>query len=200
MSEDVLINGGHPKFMVIGHNFGCASYRQEIDAASREDDKVTWRNLDSLLVSVGIRPELFFRTNWFVGLLAGDKQVGKFLRGEHQEYEESCRRLLIDQVKLIRPKAIFFLGPEVATRAHRIASGLAPWKDAKRWADIDQGAIEHSLRGVAISETDLTVNVAALLHTSFGSANQSRRMKNMVVPMTEAEIIGEALAGCGSYC
>ncbi len=35
--------------------------------------------------------------------------------------------------------------------------------------------------------------MAALLHPSFGAANQSRRMKNMAVPLTEAEIIRAAL-------
>ena len=170
LSESMLLNRGHPQFMVIGHNFGCVAYRKEIELSSREDDKATWRNLDSLLAKAGIQSELFFRTNWFVGLLPGDKQIGKFLRGKHVEYEENCRRLLIDQIKLIRPKAIFLLGPEVASRVHQIAPALVPWKGAKRWSDIDQSVIGHSLPRVPISETDLTVKVAALLHTSFGAA------------------------------
>jgi hypothetical protein len=37
--------------------------------------------------------------------------------------------------------------------------------------------------------------VAALLHPSFGTANQSRRMANMPIPSTEAEIMSRALAG-----
>jgi hypothetical protein len=40
---------------------------------------------------------------------------------------------------------------------------------------------------------NFSVNVAALLHPSIGAANQGRRVRNMPVPMTEAEIIRTAL-------
>jgi hypothetical protein len=63
---------------------------------------------------------------------------------------------------------------------------------------IDRSDIGHSLGGVAVSETKLTINVAASLHPSFGTANQSRRMKNMLVRMTVSEIVAQALAGCSA--
>src|ERR1035438_2412141 len=80
LCESSLHGGALPTIMAIGHNFGCADYRTKIDSAGREDDKATWRNLDSLLVRAGSRPELCYRTNWFVGLLPGKGQTGKFLR------------------------------------------------------------------------------------------------------------------------
>jgi hypothetical protein len=58
-----------------------------------------------------------------------------------------------------------------------------------RWIDIDQSSVGHSLKDAKIPELNHRVNVVALLHPSFGAANQSRRMKNMAVPLTEIEII-----------
>jgi uracil-DNA glycosylase len=195
LTESVLVNGGAPDCVVIGHNFGCMSYRLGIEGASREDDKATWRNLDSLFRQAEVGADRFFRTNWFVGLLEGDKQTGKFLKRSHPQYEEECRLLLLEQLRVLRPKAILVLGPEVARRTHRIAPMLAPWANAKSWADIDRSAVGHSVRNVAIPEADIVTNVAALLHTSFGTANQSRRMQNMTARMTEAEIVTQILFG-----
>lgn len=182
-----------PTIFAIGHNFGCAAYRTEIQAAGREDDKATWRNLDSLLVRAGSRPELCYRTNWFVGLLPGSLQIGKFLRSPDQFYEAACNRLLVAQIKFLRPRAILLLGPEVASRAHQIIPALTPWRGSSRWIDIDRSSIGHSFRNAHIPTADVTSNVAALLHPSFGTVNQARRMKNMVEPVSEADIIRAAL-------
>ena len=122
-----------PTIMAIGHNFGCATYREEIGPAGREDDKSTWRNLDALLLTAGSSPARCFRTNWFIGLLPGDKQVGRFLLRPDPKYERACRSLLIKQIHFLRPTAILLLGPEVASRAYQIMPELAPWKDAGRW-------------------------------------------------------------------
>jgi uracil-DNA glycosylase len=193
LSELALRKGTPPSIMAIGHNFGCADYRQAIQAAGREDDKATWRNLDSLLIRAGSRPELCFRTNWFVGLLPGKVQVGEFLRYLDLTYEEACNRLLVEQIKLVQPKVILILGPQVARRAYQVIPALAPWRRASRWNDIDGSSIGHSPRKVNIPIAGISANIAALLHPSFGAANQSRRMKNMLQPTTEIEIVRAAL-------
>jgi hypothetical protein len=76
--------------MAVGHNFGCEDYRDEIDAAGREDDKPTWRNLRRLLADADDVPiESCFMTNWFIGLQPGNKQVGEFLSRSDSRYERS---------------------------------------------------------------------------------------------------------------
>lgn len=182
-----------PTIMAIGHNFGCEAYREQIKPAGREDDKATWRNLDSLLRRAGSTPEEWFRTNWFVGLLPGDKQTGRFLRNPDAAYEQACRVLLVKQIKELRPKAVFLLGPEVASRAYQIMPSLTPWRNAKKWSDIDSSSIGHSPRGVEVPEAKVRTNITALLHPSFGAANQGRRMKSMPLPQTEVEIVRAAL-------
>jgi uracil-DNA glycosylase len=192
LSELALYSGIQSTIMAIGHNFGCADYRTDIQAAGREDDKATWRNLDSLLVRAGSRPELCFRTNWFVGLLPGKVQTGKFLRAPDKFYEATCNRLLIEQIKLLRPRVILLLGPQVAGRAYQIIPALTPWRGASSLIDIDRSSIGHSPRNVEIPAAGMFSNIAALLHPSFGAANQGRRMKNMMEPATEADIIRKA--------
>lgn len=193
LSHPIPPDDRRPTIMAIGHNFGCADYREDIGSAGREDDKATWRNLDALLLKAGFNPVQCFRTNWFIGLLPGGKQVGRFLLRSDPGYEQACRQLLIKQIQFLQPTAILLLGPEVAGRACEIMPALAPWRDAGKWIDIDRSPIGHSPRDVEIPAANLSTNVAALLHPSFGSANQGRRMKNMLVPLTEAEIIRAAL-------
>ena len=193
LDQSALRGVDRPRVMVVGHNFGCEAYRQQIDAASREDDKVTSRNLDTLLRQAGVDPELAYRTNWFVGLLPGKQQTGTFLRGRHPAYEDQCRYLLIEQVKLIQPDTILFLGAQFAARTHCFIEGLRPWKAARSLSAIDVSSIGHSHRGLTFSGTQVRVNVAALLHPSFGAVNQERRMRRMASPMTEVEIIRRAV-------
>jgi uracil-DNA glycosylase len=193
LSHPLPSDDRRPAIMAIGHNFGCADYRMEIGSAGREDDKATWRNLDALLLKAGTKPEQCFRTNWFIGLLPGGKQVGRFLLRSDPGYEQACRQLLIKQIEFLRPIAILLLGPEVASRAYQIMPALKPWRDADKWIDIDRSSIGHSARNVEVPAAGMTTNVVALLHPSFGAANQGRRMRNMAVPLTEVEIIRAAL-------
>jgi uracil-DNA glycosylase len=194
LSHAALHQNVRPTIIAIGHNFGSEEYRNEIQPAGREDDKATWRNLDALLIQAGADPSQCFRTNWFIGLLPGTKQTGRFLRKPDHDYEQACLALLVEQIREIRPVAILLLGPEVASRAHTLIPALAPWRGAERWIDIDQSTIGHSARDVEVPVADLRTNVVALLHPSFGTANQSRRMTNMRIPVTEVDIIRAALA------
>lgn len=170
-------------------------YRNEIQPAGREDDKATWRNLDALLLKAGSNPAECFRTNWFIGLLPGSKQIGRFLRRPDNDYEQACRSLLVKQIQEIKPIAILLLGPEVASRAYSLIPALAPWRGAKKWIDIDQSTIGHTARDVEVPGANVRTNVVALLHPSFGTANEGRRMKNMRIPTTEADIIRASLRG-----
>jgi uracil-DNA glycosylase len=194
LSHAAPCRNDYPTIIAFGHNFGCEAYRNEIQPAGREDDKATWRNLDALLLQAGSNPAQCFRTNWFVGLLPGSKQTGRFLRKPDHQYEQACLSLLVKQIQEIKPTAILLLGPEVASRAYSLIPVLAPWRGAKKWIDIDQSTIGHTARDVEVPAASVRTNLVALLHPSFGAANQSRRMKNMHTPATEVDIIRAALA------
>jgi uracil-DNA glycosylase len=200
LSHDFDPQNGRPTLMAIGHNFGGETYRRNLEppGPGREDidGRRTWCKLDVLLRKVNhpnSRPSNCYRTNWFIGLLPGDKQNGAFLLKPDPIYENACRSLLIKQIRCLRPTAILLLGPEVARRAYQLFPALAPWRDAKDFAEIDRSSIGHSQRNVEIASANRRTNVVALLHPSQGAGNEARRMKNMTAPFAEAELIRAAL-------
>ena len=191
--------GPLPAIMAIGNNFGSAEYRRDIDHAGREDDKTTWRNLDALLSEAGANPAQCFRTNWFIGLLPGNRQTGSFLLQADPAYEEACRALLLKEIRGLHPSTLLFLGLDVCRRAHQIIPALIPWRAAKGWIDIDQSSIGHSVHDVDVPTADLRTNAVALLHPSFVKSNESRRMKNMPVPATQVQIVRSVLGSFGRH-
>jgi hypothetical protein len=197
LSEAAIRKGLIPTFMAIGHNFGYEGYRDAIGVAGRgREDNITgtWRSLDRLLHQAGLDPDFCFRTNWFVGLRAGDDNDGPFLVKNDETYEEACRLLLLRQINHLRPKAILLLGPVVVKRSYRIAPALSQWRFPRKstitFADIDGKG--HTVEGAAIQDSEHSANVVALLHPSKGWLNQPLRKKR--ISLTEAELIRGALS------
>ena len=180
--------------MVVGHNFGCAQYRQDIRLAGREDDKATWRNLRGLLTDADVPIESCFMTNWFVGLQPGSKQVGEFLSRPDSRYERECSELLLEQIRTLKPHVILLLGLPVVGRAHRIMPSLRPWADAPNWGVVDSSSLGASAYGVEIPGTGVKANVVALLHPSFSPSNQRHRRIAFPVEKPEVEMIRSATA------
>jgi hypothetical protein len=181
-----------PGIMAIGHNFGCEDYRNEIDAAGREDDKATWRNLRRLLADAKVPIESCFMTNWFVGLQPGNKQVGEFLSRPDLRYERECRELLLEEIRTLKPHVILLLGLPVVGRAHRIMPSLRPWGDAPNWDAVDLSTLGSIAYGVEIPGTGVKANVVALLHPSFSPSNQRYRRTVFPVEKPEVEMIRRA--------
>lgn len=181
-----------PEIMVIGHNFGCEDYRNEIEAAGREDDKATWRNLQRLLAGAGVESDRCYMTNWFVGLLPGNKQVGRFLVQPSPRYEAECLQLLCEQMKGLKPAVILLLGLPVVTRAYEIMPSLRPWAGAANWGVVDSSSIGPVAYGIEIALANIKANVVALLHPSFSSSNQRYRRAAFPGPNPEIEMVRRA--------
>jgi len=175
-----------PNLMAIGHNFGSEAYRNEIDAAGREDDKATWRNLRRLLSNADLPIESCFMTNWFIGLQPGNKQVGEFLSRPAMRYERECGELLLEEMQTLKPKVILLLGLPVVGRAHRIMPSLRPWADAPDWNQVDSSSLGPVAYGVEILGTEVRANIVALLHPSFSPSNQ--RYRRTAFPIEKPEI------------
>ena len=188
-----------PTVIAIGHNFGCADYRDEIDAAGREDDKATWRNLRRLLADAEVGIESCYMTNWFVGLQPGDKQVGEFLAHPSPLYEAECRQLLLDQIDGLKPSVILLLGLPVVVRAYGIMPALRPWAGASNWNAVDASSIGPVAFDVEIPGTSVRANVVALLHPSFSPSNQRYRRSLFAVLKPEVEMVRRAMTTGASY-
>jgi uracil-DNA glycosylase len=183
-----------PDIMAVGHNFGCEDYRNEINAAGREDDKATWRNLSRLLADADVPVESCFMTNWFVGLQPGSKQVGEFLSHPDSRYERECSELLLEQIRALKPHVILLLGLPVVGRAHRIMPTLRPWANAPDWSVVDSSSLGSVTREVEIPGTDVKATIVPLLHPSFSPSNQRHRRSRFPVKKPEVEMIRSATA------
>ena len=187
-----------PIVMAIGHNFGCADYRNVIDAAGREDDKATWRNLRRLLADADVGIESCYMTNWFVGLQPGDKQVGEFLAHPSPRYEAECQQLLLDQIEGLKPSVILLLGLPVVVRGYGIMPALRPWAGASNWSAVDASSIGPVAYGVEIPGTGVRANIVALLHPSFSPSNQRHRRGIFPMPKPEVEMVRRAMTAASS--
>ena len=176
-----------PQIFVIGHNFGSGEYRTSLEKKGREDDKATWRGLRRLLGRAGIPMAECFFTNWFIGLMPGNQQTGKFLLEPSVPYEEACRNLLLDEIAWIRPKLILLLGKEVTQLAHGIMPALDPWKSCKTWAEIDERLAPVQREVLVPKAKGHAAKVIALLHPSFGAANRQRR-RSVDYPQNDPEV------------
>jgi hypothetical protein len=178
-----------PTIVAVGHNFGSEYYRNQIDEASREDDKRTWRNLRHSLRDADVPIEYCFMTNWFIGLQPGKKQIGEFLSRPDSRYERECSELLLDQIRTLKPDVILLLGLSVVGRAHQIMPMLRPWADAPNWSAVDSSRIGPVAYGVEIPGTGIQTNVVALLHPSFSPSNQRYRKMAFTVKKPEVEMV-----------
>lgn len=122
--QNPTVDDPWPNIVAIGHNFGSEDYRKRIEAAGREDDNATWRNLRRLLADAEIPLESCFMTNWFVGLQPGKKQIGEFLLHPDSRFERDCSDLLLEQIRILKPRVILLLGLPVVNLAHRIMPEL----------------------------------------------------------------------------
>ena len=191
-----------PDILVVGHNFGTLDYRKKLAEkfGGSEDNKPTWRNLKSLLGDVMDR---CFMTNWFIGF--GSNQTGKFLPNHTcnsgcspsetkcsiRKYEEECLNLIINQIRVLKPKAVLLLGEEVIRRAHKIAPDndrLKSWhriKASRFFSEVDKiGALASN---VDVPEEDFTTNFVALIQPSFHMQNHAHRAPEALrVKLTQA--------------
>lgn len=125
--------------MVLGHNLDTESgYRKALDSGvSHGDPSVpghpmmsTWVGLYKLLDFAGVDRTEFFFTNVFVGLMTGDRNVGRFTRHATAEYHAWRREFLKLQVHTMRPKAVLVLGTHACDDVADIVHPL-PWPHGK---------------------------------------------------------------------
>lgn len=91
-----------PDIVVIGHNFGCVTYRDGLTYG--EEHVKTWLGLKWLFGKAKVPFLSCYLTNWFIGLLPGEEQEGPFLLEPNPAYETACKGLLIEQITVIRPR------------------------------------------------------------------------------------------------
>ncbi len=192
-----------PDILVIGHNFGTLEYRKLVEKfGGSEESKPTWSNLIRLLGEVSVDLDRCFMTNWFIGF--GPKQIGKLLK-DHicgsacspaetkcsiRRYEKECLDLIIDQIRVFKPKAVLLLGEEVIRRAHKIAPNneqLKSWGTVKGTSFFSKVDSIGALASNVVLAADFRTNFVALVHPSFHHLNHVLRAPNALREKLERE-------------
>jgi hypothetical protein len=101
--------------MFVGHNLDSettftARVRSNRPNGDPNRPMATWRNLYRVLRRAEVDLAECFFTNVYVGLLGGKRAVGKFPGANDARFTEWCRDFLRQQIEMMRPRAIVFLG------------------------------------------------------------------------------------------
>ncbi len=161
------------KVMVLGHSFDSeAGYRRSLIKAGENLKGPTWRNLLKVLDEAGIPPGHCFFTNFFMGLFAGDKPIGKFPGARDTRFVEWCRAFLVEQIAVQKPKLILALGGFVPDLVGPLAPKLAAWAKHKTLKELDEAKVAV-LKNVRLGDNDVTL--MALTHPCLRGANVIKR-------------------------
>lgn len=162
------------KVMVLGNYFDSEDgYRRSLQRGD-ELYTPTWKNLVTLLESVGIRREDCFFTNIYMGLSIGDSNTGPSPGAKNPEFRRRCESLLAEQIAAQKPRLILTLGRFVPKFIAALSPGLAAWRRCASLSGLDDtGPLKQGVQfGGAM---DRATVVVALVHTSLRKANVWRR-------------------------
>lgn len=181
-----------PGIVIVGHNFGCVTYRQGLSYG--EEHGRTWLGLKWLFQKAEVPFVSCYLTNWFIGLLPGDKQEGPFLLEPDNDYENACVELLLEQLTAIRPRILLLLGRHVVQRAHVIMPRLTNWSAATTWTEIDLALdpVQYNVPIILTDGSTLSLTVVALLHPARNAGNQRFRRTRYQTKIPEAAMLSQA--------
>ena len=164
--------------MVLGQDFGHEKYYADVvkDGKESETGSKTWSNLLRILDELAIDRNNCFYTNAIMGVRRQGKMTGKSPAFKDERFVEECRRLLLKQIEIQKPKTIFVLGKETAHFLPPLAEELQPWKKLGSFSVIDNDGI-HTIK-VKFSN-GVKCTAVLLTHPSYRHVNvRLRRFQN----------------------
>lgn len=182
------------KVMVLAHNFGC---ERDYEPSRRGESLrcPTWRNLLHLLEECCIRREDCFFTDFYMGLLKGNRSVGKF--PSSKEFDKECQRFLTEQINVQQPRLILTLGAVVPPVIAPLSPELARWRDCGTLKELDAQQISL-IPSATFPNSDVrsTVAVAALTHPCMPNISH-RRYRGCSGAEAQSAILVDALPHAG---
>jgi len=116
------------EIMVLGHDFHSeAGYHASLRRGYESPQQPTWRNLVALLTQAGIPLKTCFFTNVYMGLRAGTQTIGPFPGARNAAFVLHCRRFLLRQLEVQRPRLILTLGIVAPYVLASLSEGLKDW-------------------------------------------------------------------------
>lgn len=116
----------------------------------------TWRNLYSLLKAADVDRRHCFFTNAYVGLVAGQKAVGRFPGADSPQFVAWCRDFLLYQIAVMRPSALITLGADARRFVGELSTDLGAWRARRADPIVNRARIEgHQLVAVALAHPSM---------------------------------------------
>ncbi len=161
--------------MVLGHDFHSEiEYRRSLKRNRENHTQPTWRNILKLLEQAAIPTDECFFTNFFMGLRQGTITTGVFPGSKSKPYLEHCRRFLLRQLEVQRPRLVLTLGVRVPCLVAPMSPELAPWQMRQGLKHLDAcGPIQRKVSFAGLPGFRTTV--VALTHPSLRHASVRHR-------------------------
>jgi hypothetical protein len=99
------------KIMVLGNNFGSRGDIEKVRKdPTRDTQTPTWRNMCELFSRANIHEECCFFTNAYMGVVSGEKNIGRTPGCQDAVYLKFCQQMFFYQLGVQRPRLIVALG------------------------------------------------------------------------------------------
>jgi hypothetical protein len=184
--------------MVLGHDFhSVRQYELSRQRGFERPTQPTWRHLLALLADAGIPPAGCFFTNVFMGLREGAATTGPFPGRHAPDFVAFCRRFLLRQLAVQRPRLILTLGIHAPHVLAPLSPELAAWRDRQGLKVLDTaGPVQGPVRFAGLAGFHTTV--VALTHPCLRpAAVRHRRFAGFSGAAAERAMIARAKAMSG---
>ncbi|QJR14664.1 hypothetical protein [Usitatibacter palustris] len=187
--------------MCLGHNYGIPSDWEDTrrNGAAILRSNTTCRVTLEVFARCGVpHPELFL-TNFFSHMMDAKTPIGRFCGAGHSDYEMWTRAVLVAQIEVMRPRAVFILGLHVPPMLAPLAPDFRPWDRHRTMSALDTSGTAFVPRvtfgGDGWSHSS---SVAVITHPSKRHLNVGhRRYKGLVGDAAEVAMIRDALDASG---
>jgi hypothetical protein len=179
--------------MVLGHNFDSKKgYERSRRIGTENINGPTWSRTLHLLKAVNIDPQHCFFTNFYIGLIPGNRSRGRFPGEVDKDFVRGCQELFLIQVALLKPAVIITLGLPVPRLIAPLAQQLKPWEGLSSIKDLNADPFFH---GVKFSGEHDPCTVVGVIHPCYATRNIRHRVYiGYTGPDVEELILKDAFA------
>ena len=190
-NADLKIGG----VMIVGHNFdNVTGFDYSLSMGSEPITCPTWRNIAKLLKESEVKLEDCYFTNFYVGLMQSESNVGIFPGSKSDTFKKKCLDLLEYQIAIQQPSVILTLGAFVPPLLAALTDELSDWLTARSLGELDS-TNRQIVTGAHFCGGTVVSTVIALTHPAMRHLNVRRRTyRGLTGNAAEVELLRSARA------
>ena len=175
-TSDCSTSISNKKVMVLGQDQDNEAGYQKSKNKGEETYSPTWKNLELVLSTAGIKLSDCFFTNCIMGVRVAEKNTGKSPALAYPDFIGECMTLLKEQISLQKPDLIICLGM-IPIKLLGLLSKyiLARFITIESYSEIDSYGLSLLRQFNFDNLGDFSTTVAVIVHPSFRHINQKFR-------------------------